>query len=92
MSTWAGNAQLVRGINRLLPMPFPYSDRREAKVGRATELSPRNPGLERPPRAYRPLDVGRKLRHRRDRTGGLDFLPPGTVFRQSGGFRLRRHA
>ena len=40
---WAGNAQLVRGINRLLPMPFPYSDRREAKVGCATELSPRNP-------------------------------------------------
>lgn len=38
-----GNELLVKGINRILPMPFLYSDRGQRKICCSTDFSPRNP-------------------------------------------------
>ncbi len=37
------NTLLTRGINRLLPMPYLYSDRGQRKICCSTDFSPRNP-------------------------------------------------
>ena len=37
------NTLLTRGINRLLPMPYLYSDRGQRKICCSTDISPRNP-------------------------------------------------
>ncbi|MBR7105080.1 MAG: hypothetical protein IKC65_09050, partial [Lentisphaeria bacterium] len=40
---YVGNDLLVKGINRILPMPYLYSDRKERKISCSTDFSPRNP-------------------------------------------------
>ena len=41
--SWVANTLLVKGINRILPMPYLYSDRGKRKICCGTDLSPRNP-------------------------------------------------
>ena len=41
--SWIANDLLVKGINRILPMPYLYSDRGKRKICCSTDFSPRNP-------------------------------------------------
>ncbi len=41
--SWVGNMLLTKGINRLLMMPYLYSDRGLRKICCGTDISPRNP-------------------------------------------------
>jgi|GEM_PF-1155809 len=43
MMSFVGNTLLIRGINRLLVMPYLYSDRGQRKICCGTDISPRNP-------------------------------------------------
>ena len=40
---WIANALFIQGINRILPMPFLYSDRGMRKICCSTDISPRIP-------------------------------------------------
>ena len=41
--SYVGNELLIKGITRILPMPFLYSDRGMRKICCSTDFSPRNP-------------------------------------------------
>ena len=41
--SYAANELLIKGINRILPMPYLYSDRGKRKICCSTDFSPRNP-------------------------------------------------
>lgn len=41
--SWVANNLFVKGINRILPMPYLYSDRGKRKICCGTDISPRNP-------------------------------------------------
>ena len=44
--SWVANALLIQGINRIIPMPFLYSDRGMHKICCSTDFSPRIPMWE----------------------------------------------